>query len=903
MFPFDDEYDLDEDELAMHAGALASVARELQARQARESRARVNPFAKYRDDPIGFFREVLGVEPWESADPKQSGQADLIRAIRDHDKVATKSGQKTSKALALDTRVPTPSGWSTMGELQTGDEVFDEQGRVCRVIDTTEIMHGHDCYEVEFDDGTCVIADAGHQWFTWSHAARKAAGRAARPRTGPSVVTTEQIARSVDTPHSGKNHAVMNAKPFVGSNVGLVIDPYVLGFWLADGNNSGGGVTIGTRDMDIAERVVANGYEFGVMREKGGATRATILGLHPKLRMLNLLHNKHVPPAYLRACEADRRSLLAGLLDGDGTCDPRGGIMFTSKDRPLADAVFELAAGLGFKPHRGERRAMLYGVDHGPSYQVNFVAHEPVFRTPFKLERQPLQRRRRHQAVHQRAIYAVRPVPSAPVRCISVDSPSRLFLVTDAFIPTHNSNSAVGIALWWAASRSDARVVITAPSFTQVKDVLWKEVLRLNRPRVEGSLDANGDVIGAPYRDTLEKLLGVFIPLDPATGIKFPNTGNDIVGKATNTPERMAGTSSPNLLYIIDEGSGYPDDIYEAVLGNLTGGGKLFVISNPTKTSGWFFNLFMDRPAGWKLFTLNSENTPNVRAGKRVIPGVAERKTIEEWRAKAGPDYINNPFYMVRVLGMFPPQGSNSVISMTVLERAMNAWSAESSAREIADLVIGVDVARQGDDTTVMQAVRGYHAYEPRSIPKELSEGANMAGQIVQYARELRVNDEFVRVNIDSSGLGWSPTDALRRTKAAYEGWLQVSALVVGEVADSEDQHVNLRTQLWFGCAEWLKEGGRLPKSDRLMKEMLAATYTFDARGRLKVEPKDLMKLSLGGRSPDFADALCMATYRGPRGGMIKGELYTAAPDPRHGGALIPDDSDVGGGHYGGLLG
>lgn len=462
---------------------------------------------------------------------------------------------------------------------------------------------------------------------------------------------------------------------------------------------------------------------------------------------------------------------------------------------------------------------------------------------------------------------------------------------------TSKTNSAVGIALWWACTREDARVVLTAPSFTQVKDVLWKEMARLNKEREEGAVDANGDPIQPPYRPTLEKLFGISIPLDPATGIIFPDTGNDIKGKSTNTPERMAGTSSPNLLFIIDEGSGYPNDIYEAVLGNLTGGGKLFVISNPTQTSGWFFDLFMDQPVDWKLITLNSENTPNVRAGKRIIPGVATLETIQAWRANAGADYANNPFYMVRVLGMFPPQGSNSVISMTVLERASANWKREDGFTEPATLVIGVDVAREGDDTTVIWPVRGYHAFAPIAVPKGLNESHQLAGEIIKVARELRISAEEVRVNIDANGLGWGPTDALRFSKAVQdEGWLHISSLVTGEKADTEDQHVNLRSQLWFGCAAWLKEGGRLQKDGRVIKELLSATYSFDARGRLKVEPKALMKLALGGRSPDYADALCMAVYRGPRGAVYV-PSYTAAHDPRHEGPQMANLGNTDGGH------
>ncbi len=87
------------------------------------------------------------------------------------------AGRGFGKALALDTPIPTPSGWKTMGELQVGDEVFDEQGRPCRVTFATDVMQGHECFDVVFSDGTIITADAEHQWLTWTHAARKSASR------------------------------------------------------------------------------------------------------------------------------------------------------------------------------------------------------------------------------------------------------------------------------------------------------------------------------------------------------------------------------------------------------------------------------------------------------------------------------------------------------------------------------------------------------------------------------------------------------------------------------------------------------------------------------------------------------------------------------------------------------
>jgi replicative DNA helicase len=91
------------------------------------------------------------------------------------------------KALALDTPLPTPTGWTTMGEVQVGDYLIDANGKPTRVVAATEVLHGRPCYEVEFSDGSVIIADENHQWQTWI-----------RPDTAsPSVVTTGEIAGSL----------------------------------------------------------------------------------------------------------------------------------------------------------------------------------------------------------------------------------------------------------------------------------------------------------------------------------------------------------------------------------------------------------------------------------------------------------------------------------------------------------------------------------------------------------------------------------------------------------------------------------------------------------------------------------------------------------------------------------
>src|SRR5580692_2993813 len=147
------------------------------------------------------------------------------------------------KALALDTPLPTPAGWTTMGEVTVGEQLLGADGRPVTVVAATEVMHGRPCYEVEFSDGEIIVADAQHQWLTWSRRARRydaqtrgGAREFAKP-VPPGVVTTEQIARTLRCPGADHrpNHAVRVSQPLDLPAADLPIPPYALGVWLNGG--------------------------------------------------------------------------------------------------------------------------------------------------------------------------------------------------------------------------------------------------------------------------------------------------------------------------------------------------------------------------------------------------------------------------------------------------------------------------------------------------------------------------------------------------------------------------------------------------------------------------------------------------------------------------------------------
>jgi replicative DNA helicase len=424
------------------------------------------------------------------------------------------------KALALDTPIATPTGWTTMGEVAVGDQVMGSDGRPTTVVAATEVMTGRPCYEVHFSDGSVIVADAQHQWLTETRASRKSAQAAAtghnrcrNQRTNACVRTTEEIARTIrcTTKDARLNHSVTNAAPLELAEADLPLPPYALGVWLGDGTSRAAHFT--SNDPEIAAYIEADGlvveptgvdrrYSLrlparpavearpcpmcgelfvprasqvqtcgktcgGRLRARGGVGRqascpdcggpsaglaqcqtcrdhhGTVPGI---LRTLGVFGDKHIPTAYLRASVAQRRALLAGLLDTDGTVTPSGAVQFAVTNRRLAEDARELIAGLGHRVRMTRKRVAGRSEASSTCFTLTFSTDDEVFRLERKKSMHKERGARSFTARGVRFVTDVRPVESVPVRCIQVDAEDHLFLAGRSFIPTHNSTLGLDIA-------------------------------------------------------------------------------------------------------------------------------------------------------------------------------------------------------------------------------------------------------------------------------------------------------------------------------------------------------------------------------------------------------------------------------------------------------------------------
>lgn len=387
-------------------------------------------------------------------------------------------------------------------------------------------------------------------------------------------------------------------------------------------------------------------------------------------------------------------------------------------------------------------------------------------------------------------------------------------------------------ALWWAVTRSRATVVMTSGNMDQVEKQLWKE-LKLAYGRSA-------------------KLQEMFPPplKDPSSGWDLGD-GRAVYGLTAKDEVRMAGYSGDQLLYIVDEASGFDDRIWAACRGNLIGGAHALITGNPTKTSGFFFDYFTTKREAASRIRVDSRENPNYLERRKVIPGLATYEGVKEIEIETGGD--GNPIFDVRVAGRFPEAGSTAVVGLGLLERGLAAGRKAGDDRG-KPLRIGVDVARFGDDDSVIQPVRNRLALPPTVVHG--FDVVDVAGKALQVTRELRSVVPGVPrpvVAVDTTGLGAGVADILRRSSE-----VDVVDIDAGSNAPDEEHFHRMRDQLWWGVRTWLADGGALGEDSKRDAELLAAAYGFDDRGRVKVESKDKIRERIH-RSPDRADALAMA--------------------------------------------
>ena len=323
------------------------------------------------------------------------------------------------KGLPIETPLPTPNGWTTMGEIKVGDCVFDKNGKPTIVTGKSQRKF-LPCYRITFDDKTTVECDNEHLWSL---------------EDGSTVKITDlKIGDKIPV-----------SKTLQITEKELPIDPYLLGVWLGDGRNRSCEIT--SKDTFIFDEIEKRGYRLGKNQEKrNDCETRTIKNITSEFRKLNLLNNKHIPDIYLRASENQRLDLLRGLMDTDGNANPtRKQAVFTTCSKRLSDDVKELLLSLGQRVNQSD---ITRSTNFSDEVSIYPLAFRPIKLQPFLLPRKADQIDLTWGSgnSHRRLVTKIELIEEKTTQCIMVDSPTSTYLCTKNMIPTHNT----GRRLDWA---------------------------------------------------------------------------------------------------------------------------------------------------------------------------------------------------------------------------------------------------------------------------------------------------------------------------------------------------------------------------------------------------------------------------------------------------------------------
>ncbi len=391
--------------------------------------------------------------PWsESRTPYLVEPQDVLTSL-DYTGMIFVGPARTGKALPIDTDIPTPSGWRKMGDLAVGDLVFSSEGYATNITFATDVMYDRPCYKITFADGASIVADGDHLWEVRD--ILRQMNRPSQPSHWMRVVTTETLLKEGLT--YGRNprsrFAIKTPDPVCYPEQELPLDPYILGVWLGDGSKINGTISVGSEDLcSMQSQITSRGYRVRTYSPSQAHRCYTLAVMGPDGVFLDQYLStmgfdeftpKHIPSQYLIASAHQRRELLRGLMDTDGTIYGRQGrhVQFVSVDANLANQVRELAASLGYKASTRSKESYLNGVRHKDAHLVEFTVYDgsECFSLQRKAGRACATSVRRESQTSSRFIQSIEPVPSVPVRCIKVAAYDSLFLAGRDYIVTHNT--------------------------------------------------------------------------------------------------------------------------------------------------------------------------------------------------------------------------------------------------------------------------------------------------------------------------------------------------------------------------------------------------------------------------------------------------------------------------------
>ena len=305
---------------------------------------------------------------------------------------------------------------------------------------------------------------------------------------------------------------------------------------------------------------------------------------------------------------------------------------------------------------------------------------------------------------------------------------------------------------------------------------------------------------------------------------------------ASKQADTLAGLHADYLLFILDEAGGIPDAVMAAAEAGLASGIEchLLMAGNPTHLEGPLYRACSSEKHLWRVIEITADPDDPKRT-----PRVSEQWAREQI-AKYGAD---NPWVLVNVFGRFPPSSLNALLGPDEVRDAMNRQVAEGAYQHAAR-ILGVDVAREGADSTVIFPRQGLFTRPP--VKLRIPDSFQVAGRVAHEMDDWDSDAVFVD---GTGGYGAGVIDALKSMNRRSVGVHFASS-------PTNPGFVNKRAEIWWTMAQWVKGGGSLPNDPELVSELTAATYFYKG-DKIQIEDKDQIKDKIG-HSPDIADALAL---------------------------------------------
>lgn len=382
---------------------------------------------------------------------------------------------------------------------------------------------------------------------------------------------------------------------------------------------------------------------------------------------------------------------------------------------------------------------------------------------------------------------------------------------------TGKSSAASWAMIWHILTRFPQKTLVTAPTSGQLYDALFAEF--------KSWIKKLPDVLRELLVVKADRVELAFSPSESFCGAKLARP---------EQPEALAGAHSQHILLIADEASGVAEQVFESALGSTSGEHSTFLLlGNGVRSAGFFYDTHHRLKEHWKTYRISCLDSPLV-----------SKSYVDSMRIKYGSEESTQ--FRVRVLGLFPVSDDDTVIAAGDVELARHRQIIQPKETPI---VIGLDVARFGDDSTVAVVRQGRKVLEVHTWKK--LDLMQTTGRLVElYQRDWYLPVE--EVLIDSVGLGSGVLDRAR------ELGLPARGVNVSESPSMTDKYANLRAELWFTLADWFKEDVSIPDNEDLVRDLVATRYTYRSNGTLAIESKAETKKRLG-HSPDLADALMLS--------------------------------------------